>query len=136
MHIIHNIGRKKVDGPFSFVITKYFGSTNLYKNNDEVWQIFIKDLVLYICKGYRAFSTIKNFWLRRLVLHQCPLVSFLFQIVLVDEVLSIMELLKNHGLVCTPKTCIYSHYLCKFWIWMSRGNANTFAFVKNFLNES
>lgn len=92
MHIIqNNIGIKKVDGPFSFVITKYFGSANPYKNNDEVWQIFIKDLVFYICKGYRAFSTIKNIWLRRLILHQCPLVSFLFQIILVDEVLSIME---------------------------------------------
>jgi hypothetical protein len=93
MHIIHNnIGRKKVDGPFGFVIAKYFGSTNPYKNNDGVWQIFIKDLMLYICKGYKAFSTIKNICLKRLILHQCPLVSFLFQIVLVDEVLSIMEI--------------------------------------------
>jgi hypothetical protein len=32
-------------------------------------------LVFYICKGYWVFSTTKNIWLKRLILHQCPWVS-------------------------------------------------------------
>lgn len=60
-------GKKRIR-PSSFVITIYVGSTNLYKKTNEAQQMFIEDLVLYICKGYWTFSTIKNIWLSRLIL--------------------------------------------------------------------
>ncbi len=47
---------KKRTRPSRYAITTYFGSTNPYKNNDETHHMFIKDLVLYICKRYRALS--------------------------------------------------------------------------------
>jgi hypothetical protein len=50
------------------------GHKSLQKN-DQTYRMFIEDLVFYICKGYWVFSTTKNIWLKRLVLHQCPWVS-------------------------------------------------------------
>jgi hypothetical protein len=47
------------------------GHKSLQKN-DQAYHMFIEDLVFYICKGYWVFSTTKNIWLKRLVLHQCP----------------------------------------------------------------
>ncbi len=64
-------GKKRV-GAIHTTITSFFGSTNPYKNADDVQQRFIDDLVLYIYKGYMPLSTCKNIWLRRLVLCQCP----------------------------------------------------------------
>jgi hypothetical protein len=47
---------KKRTRPSSYAITTYFGSINTYENNDEAHHMFIKDLVLYICKKYRTLS--------------------------------------------------------------------------------
>ncbi len=77
---------KKGGRPPNFAIIAYFGFPNLYKKTNEAQQIFIEDLVLYICKCYLTFLTTKNIWLRKLVLHQCPHVSFSSWIVFVDEV--------------------------------------------------
>jgi hypothetical protein len=43
---------KKRTRPFSFVITTYLGSTIPLKKKNEAQQMFIEDLVLYICKVY------------------------------------------------------------------------------------
>jgi hypothetical protein len=43
---------KKKTRPFSSIITTYFGSTNPFKKINEAQQMFIEDLVLYICKVY------------------------------------------------------------------------------------
>jgi hypothetical protein len=43
---------KKMTRPFSSIITTYFGSTNPFKKINEAQQMFIEDLVLYICKAY------------------------------------------------------------------------------------
>jgi hypothetical protein len=37
------------------------------KISDEAQQQFFEDLVLYICKGYKALSTFENSWMWRLV---------------------------------------------------------------------
>jgi len=50
--------------PFSFAITTCFGSTNPYKKNDKTQQMFFEDLMFYIHKGCKAFSTIENIWLK------------------------------------------------------------------------
>jgi len=68
-------GKKKVVAT-CFVITSFFGSINLYNNVNETQQKFIRDLVLYICKGYMPFLMCENIWLRRLVLRQCPYITF------------------------------------------------------------
>jgi hypothetical protein len=52
-------GKKRVE-TIAFAIISFFGSTNLYKNVNEAQQRFIEDLVLYICKGYKPFSTCEN----------------------------------------------------------------------------
>jgi len=52
---------------FGSVITTFFASINLYKHGDEAQQWFLKDLVLYIYKGYKPLSTCENIWLQRLV---------------------------------------------------------------------
>jgi hypothetical protein len=53
------MGKKRV-GAIGFVIISFFGSTNMYKNVNEAQQRFIEDLVLYIYKGYKPFSTCEN----------------------------------------------------------------------------
>jgi hypothetical protein len=97
--------------------------------------MFIKDLALYICKGYQVFSTTKNVWLKRLVLCQCPQVSFLSQIVFVDDVFPTMvkKTLDFHVLPNLASTTIIS---TSFDLWMLRGRVDNFALVRNFLNES
>ncbi len=61
--------RKKRVRAIRTTIISFFGSTNPYKNADAAQQRFIKDLVLYIYKGYMPISTCKNIWLKRLILH-------------------------------------------------------------------
>jgi hypothetical protein len=65
------------------------GATNLYKNFNEAQQ-FLEDLVLYIFKGYRSFSTCENIWLHMLVLQQCPCVVFPFHSSLLERMLLTM----------------------------------------------
>lgn len=50
---------------FGSVITTFFASLNPYKHGDETQQWFLKDLVLYIYKGYKPLSTCENIWLQR-----------------------------------------------------------------------
>ncbi len=70
--------RKKRFGPSGRAITSFFGATNLYKKGDDAYQNFFEDLMLYICKGYKPFSTCENMWLQKLVLRQCPCVVLPF----------------------------------------------------------
>jgi hypothetical protein len=49
-----------------------------------------RDLMFYICKGYKVLSIIENIWLKRLVLRWCLLIYFPFRIVLMDEMLPTM----------------------------------------------
>jgi hypothetical protein len=60
---------KKKVGVTNSVITNFFGFSNPYKQHNEQQQKFLEDLVLYICKGYKALSICDNIWLRRLVLN-------------------------------------------------------------------
>jgi hypothetical protein len=46
----------------------FFGGTNLYKKGDEAKQQFVEDILLYICKGYKAFSNSKHILMHMLVL--------------------------------------------------------------------
>jgi hypothetical protein len=52
--------RKKRLRPSGFTIITLFWATTPYKKGDEAQQMFFEDLVLYICKGDRPFSTYKN----------------------------------------------------------------------------
>lgn len=45
-----------------------FSATNHYEKYDEAQQQFFENLVLYICKGYKALSTFENIWMWRLVI--------------------------------------------------------------------
>jgi hypothetical protein len=67
-----------------FAITFFFGSINLYNNVDETQQKFIRDLVLYICKGYMPPLMCENIWPKRLILRQCFCVAFPFCFFLVE----------------------------------------------------
>jgi hypothetical protein len=53
------MGEKK-GGPSSSIITPYFGFTNLTKKTNEAQQMFIEDLVFYICKGLLTLSATKD----------------------------------------------------------------------------
>jgi hypothetical protein len=66
---------KKI-GATSFAIIYFIGLINLYNNADETQQKNIRDLVLYICKGYMPFLMRENIWLKRLILRQCPHATF------------------------------------------------------------
>jgi len=55
-------GKKKIC-PFSFAIIDFFGAINLYKKIDEHQQQFLEDLVIYIYKVYKIFSSCENIWL-------------------------------------------------------------------------
>ncbi len=60
--------RKKRTSSFNCAIIEVFSATNLYKKNKEHQHQFLKDLVLYMCKGYKPLSNHENIWLQRLVL--------------------------------------------------------------------
>jgi hypothetical protein len=55
LYHIHQPIKKRV-GITTNVITNFFGSSNPYKQHDEQQQKFLENLILYICKGYRALS--------------------------------------------------------------------------------
>jgi hypothetical protein len=43
---------------------------------------------------------------------------------------------KDHGITCFPTSKIKIIMFAKFDLWMSKGGANTFALVINYLNEA
>jgi hypothetical protein len=53
---------------FGYAIATFFCATNPYQKNDDDQQLFLNDLVFYICKGYGPLSTYKNIRLQKLVL--------------------------------------------------------------------
>jgi hypothetical protein len=73
-------------GPSKCAIIIFWGATNLYKKINNLQQQFLKVLVLYICKGYRAFSSCENVWLWSLLLQKCLHVMFPFHSHVVEEV--------------------------------------------------
>jgi hypothetical protein len=126
-------GRK---GPcLPILLSHLFWDHTPYKKIDEVQQMFIEDIMFYICKGYWAFSTIRNFWLRRSILCWCPQVSFSSWTILVNEMLLAMvkktldfHVLSNFASIATIS------YNCD--LWMFRASVNIFALVIKNLNES
>jgi hypothetical protein len=48
-------------GPSKCAIIIFWGATNLYKKINNLQQQFLEVLVLYICKGYMAFSSCEMF---------------------------------------------------------------------------
>jgi hypothetical protein len=77
---------KKMVGVTSFAITSFIRSINLYNNVNETQQKCIRNLVLYICKGYMPLLMCENIWLRRLVLCQYPRATFPSYFSLVKQV--------------------------------------------------
>ncbi len=76
----------------------------------------------------------KNIWLQRLALHQCPCVNFLSCSNLVQHVLpklvqKTMDLHVLHSLETTTIVC------ASFDILMSKGGVDTFASVINYLDK-
>jgi hypothetical protein len=62
---------KKRKKPTIGLIAHFFNIGILYRKIDHVQEQFLKELILYITKGYYSFNSIKNIWLRRLFLHLC-----------------------------------------------------------------
>ncbi len=58
--------------------------------NDDAYQNFFENLMLYLCKGYKPFSTCENMWLYKLVLHQCPHVVLPSHFALVEQLILTM----------------------------------------------
>jgi len=112
---------KKMIGPFNITIIIYFWSINPYQKIDEAQQMFSEDIVLYICKAYWLISIVENILLRRLVLHQCPQVSFFSQIIFVDEMFPRM-VQKTLDLHVFPNIVFITIVSCSFDLWMSNGN--------------
>jgi hypothetical protein len=93
--------------PSKCVIIAFFGANNPYKKIDEIQQQFFKDLILYICKGYKALSSCENVWLQRLILQQCTCVIFPFHFDLVEKILIIGELFLFRRLCVIPIACVH-----------------------------
>jgi hypothetical protein len=73
--VIHQTS-KKWKKLFTTSIADFFSFVVPYKNSNPTQELFFKDLILYIIKGYRPLSSTKNVWLRRLVLCQRGRVTF------------------------------------------------------------
>ncbi len=58
------VAKKKRIVPPSYI-------TNFFSKSNQTQPDFLKDLMLYIVKGYHPLSFIENPWLRGLVLCQC-----------------------------------------------------------------
>jgi hypothetical protein len=115
------------------VVTNFFGSSNPYKQHNEQQQKFLKDLVLYICKGYKALSICDNIWLRRLVLDLCPCVLFPFWSQLVEEVLPTM-VTKSMDIHVLQKLASPVIVFASFDLWMF--DIDMFALVFNYFFEA
>jgi hypothetical protein len=40
----------------------FLGQLTFTKNGNEAQQKFLEDFTIYICKGYKPFSTCENMW--------------------------------------------------------------------------
>ncbi len=97
--------------------------------------MFIKDLVFYTYKSYQKISNIKNIWLRRLVLCQCPRVSFPSHTNLVDELFPAM-VKRTLNLHVFPNLAFATTIFTSFDMWMFKDDVDTFSFVMNFFYQS
>jgi len=76
---------RKAQGPLVLLSPLTLGPQTLKKNKWGTTNDYWKSCV-YICNCYRPISIVENIWLKRLVLCQCPQVSFLYWTILVNEV--------------------------------------------------
>ncbi len=111
----HQLG-KKMATLFGSTITTFFGSINPYKHGDEARQWFLKDLVLYIYKGYKPLSTCERIQLQRLVslMFSCQFsFSFKYKLILKFFDFIIIFLLKKSNQYCNLKhyMILYENYL-------------------------
>jgi hypothetical protein len=67
---------KKHKGVAPSTITKYFGTQQPYKNSYPMQIRFIKNLVLFVAKGYEILFIVECFWFHRLVMRQNGKVRF------------------------------------------------------------
>jgi hypothetical protein len=68
--------RKKRATP-SYAITTFFGAKIPYEKTNDVQLQFLKDLVLYIYKGYMPLSSYENIWLGGWFYTNVPKFTFL-----------------------------------------------------------
>ncbi len=125
-----------MNGPFNFAITIYFGSINPYKNNDRAQQMFIKDLVINICKGFWAlFNTWKHLIMKVNFMLVSP--SFISFSYCSCEWNVFYNGKKNLNLQVVPKLVSIAIVFASFILWKSKGIVDILnALVINFLNES
>jgi hypothetical protein len=115
-------------------IVDFFNFGVLYKNSNPIQELFLEDLILYIIKGYQPFISIKNVWLKRLVLHQCGQVTFPSRQQLGNEVIpSMVNKTMEHHVLPTLANAIT--VIATFDMWMLRGCFNTFVLVVNYINK-
>ncbi len=68
---------KKRKGVPPLLIIDFFSGGTSYSKKNHVQFIFIKNLMLHVCKGYQSISIVESYWLRRLVMKRDPKVKFL-----------------------------------------------------------
>jgi hypothetical protein len=96
----------------------------MIKQNNVFWKIWSFTL-----------SSCKNIWLDKLVLRHCPRVNFPFQSNPIEHVLPTM-VQKTMDLHVQPSFVTITTFFASFDLWMSRGGANIFALVINYLDEN
>lgn len=47
-----------------------------YSKNDPIQKAFLENPFLYVAKGYHHFSSVKNPWLKRLLMYQNGIIVF------------------------------------------------------------
>jgi hypothetical protein len=101
---------------------------------DETQHHFLEDLVLYISKGYRSLFHLRKCLVIEVSIMPMPLSFISFPLCLGEEVILMMvrKIMDLHVLFNFAFVIIMA---TSFDLWMSKGGANTFAFVFNYLNE-
>ena len=115
----------------------FFNSSVPYKKHNEQQKSFIKDLVLLIVKGYHPLSSVENIWLKQLLCAK-TLVLSLHHVKPVWKRLCppYLSLEQTLARVVRPYLNAYSTVTIIFYLWMSKGQQDTFALVINFLTTN
>jgi hypothetical protein len=110
----------------------FFGAINPYKKYDETQQQFLEDLMMYICKRYKAFFHLSKYLIVEVgitVMSTCCLSFSLY----FGGTNASYNGHKNHEIACVVEVMTMS---INFDLWMFKGNMDTFALIINYLNDS
>jgi hypothetical protein len=113
----------------------FFRAINPYKNYDEAQQQFLEDLMMYICKRYKAFFHLSKYLVVKVgltIMSTCCL-SFSLYFSGTNAPTMVIKTMKLHVSLHLVELMIM---FTNFDLWMFKDNMDRFPLIINYLNDS